>query len=84
MASVASEAAFLQMGAFSEAANAHLLAERLRPNLAGIGNIEVVATADSRYRVRLGPFSDRNAAVAHVDAVYDHTGIRPHILVQSP
>jgi len=77
-------AAFLQMGAFSEAANAQQLAERLRPNLAAIGNVEVVATADSRYRVRLGPFDDRNAAVAHVDAVYDYTGIRPHVLVSSP
>jgi len=72
--------AFLQLGVFGEARNAHHLANRVRDSLSGLADIEVVETADRMYRVRLGPFSDRNTAVAHVDAVYGHTGIRPHVM----
>ncbi|GAA5233913.1 septal ring lytic transglycosylase RlpA family protein [Verticiella sediminum] len=74
--------AFLQLGAFGEAHNAQLLADRLRANVSQLGHLEVVNQGDDVYRVRLGPFADRNSAVAHVDAVWGQTGIRPHVVVQ--
>lgn len=80
VASSAGGSAFLQLGVFGEARNAHSLADKVRGSLASLANIEVVETADRMYRVRLGPFSDRNTAVAHVDTVYGHTGIRPHVM----
>lgn len=80
VAATASGSAFLQLGVFGEARNAHHLANRVRDSLAGLANIEVIETADRMYRVRLGPFSDRNTAVAHADTVYGHTGIRPHVM----
>jgi rare lipoprotein A len=80
VASNAGGSAFLQLGVFGEARNAHHLANRVRDSLAGLADIEVIETADRMYRVRLGPFSDRNTAVAHADAVYGHTGIRPHVM----
>ncbi len=78
--SSAGGSAFLQLGVFGEARNAHHLADKVRGSLAGLANIEVIETADRMYRVRLGPFSDRNTAVAHSDTVYGHTGIRPHVM----
>lgn len=74
--------AFLQLGAFGEAHNAHQLANRIRASLRSYGEIDVVETADRVYRVRLGPFQDRNTAVVHVDAIYSQTGIRPHVTSQ--
>lgn len=71
---------FLQLGVFGEARNAHQLANRVRDSLSSVAGIEVVETSDRMYRVRLGPFSDRNTAVAHSDIVYGHTGIRPHVM----
>lgn len=80
VASSAGGSAFLQLGVFGEARNAHSLADKVRGSLSGLANIEVIETADRMYRVRLGPFSDRNTAVAHSDTVYGHTGIRPHVM----
>ncbi len=79
---LAQGSAFLQLGAFGEARNAHQLADRIRAGLANVGAIDVVQTGDNVFRVRLGPFSDRNTAVAHVDTVYGQTGIRPYVLAQ--
>lgn len=73
--------AFLQLGAFGEAVNAQQLVDRLRPSVSSLGALQVVRTNDV-YRVRLGPFADRNTAVAHVDAVQGQTGIRPHVVAQ--
>lgn len=73
--------AFLQLGAFGEAQNAQLLADRIRGSVSSMGAIQVVRT-DNVYRVRLGPFADRNTAVAHADTVYGQTGIRPHVVTQ--
>lgn len=80
MAPGAGGSTFLQLGVFGEARNAHSLADKVRGSLASLANIEVIETADRMYRVRLGPFSDRNTAVAHSDTVYGQTGIRPHVM----
>lgn len=71
--------AFLQLGAFGEARNARNLAKRIQDQVQAYGSLEVVNQGGS-YRVRLGPFANRNAAVAHIDAVYQQTGIMPHVV----
>lgn len=72
--------AFLQLGAFGEAHNAQQLADRIRDRITGLGKLEVVSQDGKIHRVRLGPFTDRNTAVAHVDTVYHQTGIKPHVV----
>lgn len=71
---------FLQLGAFSQAANAEALAARVSAGLAAAGlPPATVEHANDFYRVRIGPYADRDAAAAALQAVSDRTGIQATI-----
>ncbi len=71
---------FLQVGAFGEADNARALARKLSAQMQRAHPTAVEQDADRLYRVRLGPFPDRQQAMAEVEAVYRQTGIMPHLV----
>jgi rare lipoprotein A len=74
---------YLQLGAFSQPANAHSLAARVNGQLAAMGlPSATVEQAGQFYRVRVGPYADRNAAMSAVQMVADKTGILPSIATQ--
>jgi rare lipoprotein A len=71
---------YLQLGAFSQPANAQSLAARVNGQLASVGvPPATVERAGQFYRVRVGPYTDRNAAMSAVQLVADRTGILPSI-----
>jgi len=73
-------AIFLQLGAFSQAANAESLAARVSADLAAAGlPPATVEHANDFYRVRIGPYADRDAATAALQSVSDRTGIQATI-----
>lgn len=72
---------YLQMGAFSQAANAQALVQRVNSQLqnsAGTSSV-VVHQIGSLYRVRLGPYDDRDTALRMAQQVADRTGITPSL-----
>lgn len=75
---------YLQMGAFSQPANAQALAQRVNQQLAGkTGNTSVAIQQNgSLYRVWLGPYADRETALTMAQQVADRTGIRPDLATQ--
>jgi rare lipoprotein A len=76
----ANGAVYLQLGAFSQPANAQSLATRVNGQLASMGlPPATVEQAGQFYRVRVGPYADRNAAMSAVQMVADKTGILPSI-----
>lgn len=79
-APVSSGAVYLQLGAFSQSANAHSLAARVNGPLTAAGlPPATVEQAGQLYRVRVGPYADRNAAMSAVQIVSNSTGILPTI-----
>ncbi|OZI47471.1 septal ring lytic transglycosylase RlpA family lipoprotein [Bordetella genomosp. 5] len=71
---------YLQLGAFSQPANAHTLVARVNGLLAAEGAPPaIVEQANNMYRVRMGPYSDRDAALSAVQRVSDRTGIMPSL-----
>jgi rare lipoprotein A len=73
-------AVYLQLGAFSQPANAQSLAVRVNGQLNSLGlPPAIVEQAGRFYRVRVGPYADRTAAMAAVQTVADRTGILPSI-----
>jgi rare lipoprotein A len=71
---------YLQLGAFSQPANANSLAARVNGALAGAGlPPATVEQSNNLYRVRLGPYTDRNAAMTAAQPVTQRTGIQPSI-----
>jgi rare lipoprotein A len=79
----ANETVYLQLGAFSQPANAQSLAARVNGQLASMGvPPATVEQAGQFYRVRVGPYADRNAAMSAVQTVADKTGILPSIATQ--
>lgn len=69
---------FLQLGAFSQSANAQALASKVQIELSG----QVQASMDERgalYRVKVGPYPDRAAAVNAAHDIYQRIGIMPAI-----
>jgi len=72
---------FLQLGAFSQTANAHALAERAGNALAGSGQpaVTVRQAANQLYRVLVGPYLTREAALAAAQTISTYTGIMPSI-----
>jgi rare lipoprotein A len=74
---------YLQLGAFSLPANAQSLATRVNAQLSSMGvPPATVEQAGQYYRVRVGPYTDRNAAMSAVQTVADRTGILPSIATQ--
>jgi rare lipoprotein A len=70
---------YLQLGAFSQQANAQSLASRLNQQLGGGPASVMIERTDQLYRVRLGPYADRDAALAAVPDVNARTGILPSL-----
>lgn len=71
-------AVFLQLGAFSQPANAQALAAKVQNELAG----QAQSSTDERnalYRVRVGPYPDRAAAMNAAHDIYQRIGIMPAI-----
>lgn len=70
-------ALWLQLGAFSSAENAEAFRERAASNLAWILQPIDVTSRDGLYRVRLGPYRNREEAVAIADKVRESLGFAP-------
>lgn len=79
--SAAASGVYLQIGAFSQPANAQALVQRVNGQLdASAGNTPaVVQQSGPLYRVRLGPFADRETAMSAAQQVADRTGIMPSL-----
>jgi len=80
----ASGGVYLQVGAFSQPANAQTLMHRVNSQLdaaAGEPPARVQQTG-SLYRVRIGPYADRAAALGAARQVADRTGILPSLATQ--
>jgi rare lipoprotein A len=80
VAPAGSGAIYLQLGAFSQPTNAQSLATRVNGQLSALGlPPATVEQSGQLYRVRVGPYADRNAAMSAVQVVADRTGILPSI-----
>ena len=76
-------AMYLQFGAFSESARAQALAQRLSEQLSpDLGKtVQVDQNASNLYRVRIGPFAGRDAAVEAQNIAQGATGMTPSLTV---
>ena len=74
---------YLQFGAFSEPARAQALAQRLSEQLSpDLGKtVQVDQNASNLYRVRIGPFAGRDAAVEAQSIAQGATGMTPSLTV---
>jgi rare lipoprotein A len=75
-----SGAYYLQLGAFSQASNATTLANRINTELRGMGKHATALQIARLYRVRIGPYDTREAALSDMTAVNAKTGIRPSLI----
>lgn len=74
---------YLQVGAFSQPANAQSLVSRINTQLGAQGVPPAsVEQANNLYRVRIGPYPDRQSALDAVPVVSDRIGILPSIASQ--
>lgn len=72
---------YLQLGAFSQPGNAQSLVSRINGLMAG-EPAAIVEQANNLYRVRMGPYASREAAMDAVQRVSDRTGILPSLASQ--
>lgn len=71
---------YLQMGAFGDPANARSLADRLSQQLTPTQTqVSVDQHVNQLYRVRVGPFASREAALQAAESLKAATGIAPAI-----
>ena len=74
---------YLQVGAFSQPANAQSLVARINSQLGAAGAPAAqVEQSNNLYRVRIGPYPDRQSAMNAVQLVSDRIGILPSIATQ--
>ncbi|MGE8658483.1 MAG: septal ring lytic transglycosylase RlpA family protein [Achromobacter sp.] len=74
---------YLQVGAFSQPANAQSLVSRINTQLGAAGAPPAaVEQANNLYRVKIGPYPDRQSALNAVQLVSDRLGITPSIAAQ--
>ncbi|MNC75082.1 rare lipoprotein A [compost metagenome] len=74
---------YLQVGAFSQPGNAQSLVSRINTQLGAEGAPSAsVEQANNLYRVRIGPYPDRQSALNAVPMVSDRIGILPTIASQ--
>lgn len=78
---IAPGAMFLQVGAFSDAAKAQTLAARMTEQMPAGLNAPVLVdrSASNLYRVRIGPFASRDAAVQALTPIQTSTGVAPSL-----
>lgn len=80
---VAGGSVYLQVGAFSQPANAQSLVSRINTQLGAEGApAATVEQTNNLYRVRIGPYPDRQSALNAVPLVSDRIGILPTIASQ--
>ncbi|KCB32189.1 lipoprotein A-like protein [Bordetella hinzii L60] len=72
---------YLQLGTFSQPGNAQSLVSRINGLMAG-EPAAIVEQANNLYRVRMGPYASREAAMDAVQRVSDRTGILPSLASQ--
>ncbi len=73
-------AVYLQMGAFGDPANARSLADKLSQQATSINaQVSVDQHVNELYRVRVGPFASREAALKAAEPLREATGIAPAI-----
>lgn len=70
---------FVQIGAFREEFNARTLASQASSVMAGNVPVEVDSTPNRIFRVRLGPFANRDQAMNVFNTIEQSLGIRPSI-----
>lgn len=70
---------FLQLGAFRDQVNARALASRAASSMPGNLPIEVDETQSQLYRVRIGPFADREQALNAAETIRQSLGISASI-----
>ncbi|CAB3886607.1 MAG: septal ring lytic transglycosylase RlpA family protein [Achromobacter pulmonis] len=74
---------YLQVGAFSQPANAQSLVSRINSQLGMVGAPPAaVEQSNNLYRVKIGPYPDRQSALDAVQVVSDRIGIMPSIAAQ--
>ncbi|CAB3676021.1 Endolytic peptidoglycan transglycosylase RlpA [Achromobacter deleyi] len=74
---------YLQVGAFSQPANAQSLVSRINTQLGTEGAPPAsVEQSNNLYRVKIGPYPDRQSAMNAVQLVSDRIGITPSIAAQ--
>ncbi|SSW65459.1 Endolytic peptidoglycan transglycosylase RlpA [Achromobacter veterisilvae] len=74
---------YLQVGAFSQPANAQSLVSRINTQLGAEGAPPAsMEQSNSLYRVKIGPYPDRQSALNAVPLVSDRIGILPSIAAQ--
>ncbi|VCU71792.1 RlpA-like protein precursor [Pigmentiphaga humi] len=78
----ASPGIYLQLGAFSGQRNAEDLAARVRARLGGAGEPLRVVSADSLYRVHVGPYPTRESAQAAAQRLQAQVEITPVIVLR--
>jgi len=79
MVSQENAALWLQLGAFTSAENAQAFRERAASSLTWILEPIEVTSRDGLWRVRLGPYKNREEAVAIADKVRESLGFAPSI-----
>ncbi|MBO9353348.1 septal ring lytic transglycosylase RlpA family protein [Bordetella petrii] len=80
----AADGVYLQVGAFSQSANAQSLMHRVNSQLSAQADMPpaMVQQSGSLYRVRIGPYSDRATALGAARQLADLTGILPSLATQ--
>jgi rare lipoprotein A len=78
-ATASNEPVFVQIGAFRDEFNARTLATKASQVMPGNVPIEVDTTANRIFRVRLGPFANRDQALNVFNTIEQSLGIRPSI-----
>lgn len=73
---------FLQLGAFSQPGNAQALATRVQQQVNGQQVLTSADPGDSLYRVKIGPYPSRQAAVDAAQDIFHRVGIMPAIAAQ--
>jgi rare lipoprotein A len=74
---------YLQVGAFSQPANAQSLVSRINTQLGADGTPPAsMEQSNNLYRVRIGPYPDRQSALNAVPLVSERIGILPSIAAQ--
>lgn len=76
-------AVYLQLGAFSQQANAESLKSKVNAQLGNGNNPPVlIEQANNVFRVKMGPYADRDAALNAIGNVNQQTGILPSLAVR--
>jgi rare lipoprotein A len=72
---------FVQLGAFSDRANAEDFARKMAVELSGLGDaLVVLGGVDARWRVQTGPFADRARARLEAERIAGRLGGRPFVV----